>query len=407
MASKPLQHRHVVTLSLVQNSLCRGILLLCLLAQLFTIAGGQLNSILPMNGPLSGGTSFTLSGGSFTLACTTKTLSFNSILATSVVVFGGGITGAVPSYVAGLTAPVTISYAGTGTCATPQTFSTTSLFSYDSPVFNGLLYGSKSTIGGGSITITGNNFLSSGVSIAIGSTSSSCAVVANFISFKCSIPAFSLGSRTGLLTTITMNSVQTQLIKFAYDAPVLSNVLPLVPKLDGMSTVTIFGLNLEAAAPVDIKIGTLSCTKVQMVTPHQTISCVPDESSEFVRTYQFIQVSLFSGFKVATSWSFEPSDTFLHLVAPGTRQILAGTGLSIATAGQPSTFGVLLLDTFSVGRPQRSSCDKVIAITINIGSGNLVIAKSSAVLCQNGTYLVSYIVTKAGKYILSLLLVQG
>ncbi len=87
--------------------------------------------------------------------------------------------------------------------------------------------------------------------------------------------------------------------------------------------------------------------------------------------------------------------------------VAVGTGLSIATAGQLSSLAVLLLDTFSVGYPQRSGCNKFIAISSNFGGGDQVFAHSDAKLCQNGTYRVSYIVTRAGMFRLSLLLMQG
>jgi hypothetical protein len=431
MASTLLQQGQEV-LTALRHRLWRVTVLVCLFSHLFTIVGGTLSAMVPMNGPLSGGTSFTLSGGTFNVLCTTKTLNFNAVAA-AITVSTTTITGFVPSYVSGLSTPMTLSYAGNtgGSCATSQSFSSAILFSYDVPVFDGVLYGSKNTIGGGSITITGNNFLPSSVNIAIGSTSSTCSAVLSFVSFKCAIPAFSLGARIGLDIIISMNSVLTPLIKFAYDAPVLSYILPQVPKLDGMSTITFFGANLEAAAPAAIKIGASVCSKAQMITAHQVFLCVPGKSDELVRTNQSVQVSLFSGVNIATSWLFEPSDTFLHLAPSGALTIstallisqfvniffadfrypystvVVGTGMSIATAGQLSSFAVLLLDTFSVDYPQRSGCNKFIAISCNFGSGDQVFAKSDAQLCQNGTYRVSYIVTRAGIFTLSLLLMQG
>jgi hypothetical protein len=317
MVSTPLQHDRKATVLQRQWS-CLGTLLLCFVPHLVTV-GGQLNTMLPMNGPLSGGTPFTLSGGSFTTACITKTLTFNS-LSTVVTVSASTITGLVPAYVSGVTVPVTVSYGASGSC-TSQSFSTTSLFSYDAPVFDGVRYGSKDTLGGGSITITGKNFLPTSVSIALGSTSSNCVSVTSFLSFKCTIPGFSLGARSGLNVTISMNSVQTSLIKFAYDAPVVSSILPQVPKLDGVSTITIFGSNLEATAPAAIKIGPISCQNVQMITPHRVLSCLPGASNELVRTNQVVQVSLFSGLNLVSSWSFEPSNAFLHLVPQGVLKV--------------------------------------------------------------------------------------
>lgn len=318
MVSTPLQHNRKATVLQRQWS-CLGTLLLCFFPHLVTV-GGLLNTMLPMNGPLSGGTPFTLSGGSFSTACTTKTLTFNALPATAVTVSVNTITGLVPAYVSGVTVPITVSYGASGSC-TSQSFSTASLFSYDTPVFDGVRYGSKDTLGGGSITITGKNFLPTGVSIAIGSTSSNCVSVTNFLSFKCTIPQFSLGARSGLNLIISMNSVQTSLIKFAYDAPVVSIILPQVPKLDGVSTITIFGSNLEATAPVAIKIGPISCQNVQMITPHRVFSCLPSASNELVRTNQVVQVSLFSGLNLVSSWSFEPSNTFLHLVPQGVLKV--------------------------------------------------------------------------------------
>ena len=392
------------------------------------MAGAQFTTIQPMNAPLSGNTAFTLSGGSFDLTCTLKTCTFNGQSATSITVTGAALTGKVPQYSSGATTAVTIVYAGSGTCGGQTT--SASIFSYDSPVIKSVTYGSKDTVGGNSITISGNNFLTTSLTVSIGSTSPSCASVVSFLSFKCAIPAFSLGSRQGLDIVVSINSVPTTLIKFAYDTPVLLNILPQIPALDGASPITVFGSNLEGTAPSSIKIGTLSCNNAQMVTPHKAFSCIPDVSMELVRTDQIIQVSLFSGTKVATSWTFQPADTLLQYSLQGLLQsfnlqfcqffdiiftdsllsysaVFVGTGLSIATAGQVSTFAVLLLDMFSVGNPQRSGCNRVVAVSGNFGVSNQLLTSSSVNNCRNGTYLLSYNVTKAGKFALSLLQIQG
>ena len=87
--------------------------------------------------------------------------------------------------------------------------------------------------------------------------------------------------------------------------------------------------------------------------------------------------------------------------------VIVGTGLSLATAGQVSTFAVLLMDQFSEGKPQRADCNRVVAVSANFGNGNKLFASSSAQVCQNGTYNLSYNVTQAGKFLLSLLQKQG
>ena len=300
---------------------CRDLLLLFWLFPIFSISMGQaFTTVQPRNAPLSGAITFTLSGGSFTTACTTKTCTFNTQSATIINVTGTILTGTVPQYSSGATSGVTISYSGSGSC-TSQSFST-SLFSYDSPVIKSVAYGSKDTLGGGSITITGINFLTSSLTVSIGSTSPSCAQVSPFVSFKCAIPAFSSGARSGLDVVVSINSVPTALIKFAYDAPILSSVLPQIPKLDGASLVTVYGSNLEGTAPSTIKIGSISCRNSQVVTPHKAFSCLPDVSSELVRTNQMIQVSLGSGTQVAAAWTFQPSDTMLQTAFPGALHFL-------------------------------------------------------------------------------------
>lgn len=302
---------------------CQGTLLFCFFSMMVPVTEGQLTSIQPMNGPLSGGSTFTLFGGSFNLACTSKSITFNTVSAISVTISGSAITGTVPAYSTGATPPVTLSYSGSGTC-TPgvsQSFSIASLFSYDTPVFNGILYGSKGTAGGSSITISGKNFLASS-NLTIGSTSSSCAPVSSFVSFKCALSAFSLGTRYGLDVIVTMNSVQTTLIKFAYDAPVLSKILPQVPILDGMAPITIFGTNLENNAQLIIDIGALSCRNVIMITPHQEFSCLPSISNELVRTIQQVRVSLLSGATASIYWNFETTNALLHSTRQGARQCL-------------------------------------------------------------------------------------
>ena len=87
--------------------------------------------------------------------------------------------------------------------------------------------------------------------------------------------------------------------------------------------------------------------------------------------------------------------------------VVIGTGLSIATAGQLSSFAILLMDVFSVGYPQRSSCDQFIAVSSNFGPGERWFANSSSQQCQNGTYSLSYNLTKSGKFTLSFLLLKG
>lgn len=280
----------------------------------FPVAESLFTSIQPMNGPLSGGTIFTLSGGSFNTACTTKTCSFNNRPASSITVTGSVITGFVPAYVSGATAPVVVSYGGSGggSCSTAQSFSTTSLFTYDKPVFEGIFYNAKSTLGGNSISITGKNFLPSSVNIIIGSTSSGCSSITSFQSFKCSIPAFALGTRSGIDLVVEMDSVQTTLIKFAYDAPMLSAILPQVPVLDGISSITVLGSNLESAAPSSLIIGTLPCLNVIVIIPHSAVSCIPGISHDIARTQQLVSIILFSGINLSALWTFEPVQNFLQ-----------------------------------------------------------------------------------------------
>lgn len=425
-----LQHNgREVTFSNPSICLCKQTIFFVVFSLFFPIVVGQLSSMAPMNGPLSGGTIFTVTG-TFNSFCSTRSIQFNTVAATGVVFTASSITGTVPAYVSGATSPATILYSGSGSggCTSTQSFSASSLFSYDSFLFSDILYGSKDTAGGGSITISGKNFLAS--SLKIGSTSSSCVVVTNFVSFKCALPAFSLGARNGLDLVITMNSVQTTLVKFAYDAPVLSKILPQVPKQDGSTLITIFGSSLEAFAPTMIRIGALSCDNIQMITPHQEFSCLPSASNELVRTNQHVRVSLNSGATTEISWNFEPMNTFLHSVSQGTQPVLRlrvflfaeaifadsrrshsfaiiGTGLSLATVGQLSSFSILLIDSFAAEHPQRSGCDQFIAVSSDFGNGETVFANSSAGSCQNGTYSVLYNVTKAGKFALLLLILKG
>jgi hypothetical protein len=294
------------------SGLCKGTLLFSLVSLIVPMIDGQLSSMVPMNGPLSGGTIFTVFGA-FTTNCATKLISFNTLQATSVVYGSSNVTGIVPAYISGL-ASATLSYSGSGSC-TSQSFSSSSLFSYDSFIFNDILFSSKETAGGGSITVFGKNFLAS--TVKIGSTSSGCVTVTNFISFKCAIPALSLGARDGLNVTVTMNGVQTTLFKFAYDPPVLSKIVPQLPQQDGVTPITVFGNNLEAFAPTTVIIGALSCSNIYMITPHQEFSCLPSASNELVRTTQLVRVSLYSGANIETSWNFEPTNTFLNSVPQG------------------------------------------------------------------------------------------
>jgi hypothetical protein len=87
--------------------------------------------------------------------------------------------------------------------------------------------------------------------------------------------------------------------------------------------------------------------------------------------------------------------------------VAIGASISIATAGQTSTFSILLIDTFAVGHPQRSGCDQFIGASSNFGDGEQLFANSSSHLCQNGTYILSYNVTKAGRFAVSFFIMKG
>jgi len=149
-------------------------------------------SVLPNNGPVTGGTAVTITGANF---ATGATVTFGTAAATNVAVVNSTtITATTPAGSAGaVTVTVTVN---------SQSGSLTNGFAYVAPpTVTSVNPNTGTTSGGTAVTITGTNF-ATGATVTFGSTSATNVGVVNSTTITATTPAASAGAVTVTVTNL-------------------------------------------------------------------------------------------------------------------------------------------------------------------------------------------------------------
>ena len=228
--------------------------------------------VSPGSGPVSGGTSVTVTGSNFTGVTAVK---FGATAATGVTVNSAiSLTATAPAGSAG-TVDVTVTASG-GTSAT----SSADRYTYvASPTVSGVSPTSGPTGGGTSVTITGTN-LTGASAVKFGATAATGVTVTSATSVTATSPAGSAGAVDVTVTTPGGTSSTSPADQFTYVAstvPTVTNVSPVSGPVAGGTSVTITGTNFTGVSAV--KFGATASSSVTVNSTTSLTATAPAGSA--------------------------------------------------------------------------------------------------------------------------------
>jgi IPT/TIG domain/Putative Ig domain len=340
------------------------------------IAGANtpvVNAISPSSGPISGGTTVTISGANFASGAT---VTFGGTAATSVTVSSASQIQAVsPNHIAGGVGIIVQANGQSSSSNTNFTYSATS------PTVSGVSPNSGPTAGGTKVTITGTNFLS-GALVTFGTTSATGITVTSATQIQATVPAGAAG-----ITNVTVqdpgNLTSTLSGGFTYTStstgtPTITSVTP-TSGTPG-TTVTITGTNFESADSVTF--GSTNAGATSFVSATQLTATVPSVSAG---TYNITvtdpdpaQVTMNNGFTVTA--------------ATGGQSLLAGcTYTGAGGCSMPSGWTLVAQQDFectgSHAVPANPSCATLPSTqTTSVGGNNEPMSSFEQTQAHGGSY---------------------
>ncbi len=334
-------------------------------AGLFTyIAAPTVTGISPSSGPISGGTSVTITGTNLTDA---SSVTIGGASATGVTVVNSTtITATTPAGTVGARDVAVTTPGGTGTGA--------GLFTYvAAPTVTGISPGSGPSTGGTSVTITGTN-LTDASSVTIGGASATGVTVVNSTTITATTPAGTAGARDVAVTTPGGTGTGAGLFTYVA-APTVTGVSPSYGTTLGGTSVTITGTNLTGATSVTI--GGASATGVTVVNS-TTITATTPAGTAGAKDVAVTTTggtgtgsSLFTYIAAPTVTGISPSS---GPTAGGTSVAIIGTsftGATSVTIGGVAATGVTVVNntTITATTPAGTVGAKDVVVTNAVGSG--------------------------------------
>ncbi|MGB7217219.1 MAG: IPT/TIG domain-containing protein [Vicinamibacterales bacterium] len=221
-------------------------------------------SVVPLSGPMAGGTSVTITGSNFAAGAT---VAIGGVPAAGVVVVDATtITATTGAHAAGLVNVVV-------TNPDAQSGTRVNSFRYFNPLLAptvmAITPASGPTSGGTSVTVTGTNFVA-GATVAIGGLAATAPVVVNATRMTATTGAHAAGTFDVAVTnTDTQVGILQNSFTFVLPPPTVTAILPAAGSTQGSTSVTITGTNFVSGATVTI--GGVAATNVQ-VTNATTIT---------------------------------------------------------------------------------------------------------------------------------------
>ena len=303
------------------------------------VAAPTIASVTPSTGPMSGGTSFTITGTNLSGASVT----IGGIAASSVVATATSITAKSPSSTSKIAKPIVVTTSG-GTSTPTQMFTYTGV----APIIASLDPASGPVNGGTLLYINGSNFTGA-TSVTIGGAVASNMLVYSSL-IRVNTPSGVVGDQP-----IVVNSPEgpsTQAVTFTYTAvqvPTITFVSPSFGPTAGGTPITIGGTNLIGAS---VTIGGAAALNV-VVTATQ-ITAVTPPSTDGVKT---IAVTTAGGI-ATTSFNYGTPAPTITSVNPdagptsgGTLFTITGTNLTGASSvkvGGVAATSVVVVDATHV-----------------------------------------------------------
>jgi hypothetical protein len=217
------------------------------------VASPAISAMGPAFGPVTGGTTLTISGSGLSGA----TVRVGGVLCTSVSATATGITARTPAGTAGSKDVVVTTAGGVATQAGGFTYAAVPTVSGVAPVAGPLSAGTP-------ITVTGTGFTDLGgvVAVKVGTASCTDVVVVNATTITAKAPAGSAGSKAVVVTTA--GGTATKASGYTHvAAPTVTGSTPVAGPVAGNTLITIAGTNFTAmgGAPT-VTVGGVACTSV-------------------------------------------------------------------------------------------------------------------------------------------------
>ena len=313
-----------------------------------TLTGGYtyrqtvVNSISPLTGNTSGGTSVVITGSDLTGA---TAVSFGGTAATSFVVNSDSqITAVTPARSAGSASVVVTTPAGQATAS--QTFT------YVAPSISSLSPSGGSINGGNTVIINGNNLLGS-TAVSFGGVAARSFVVNSNTQITAVAPARAAGAATVAVTTPVgvVNATYTY-----YATPVITAISPSTGSANGGTSVVITGSNFVGITGVSfggtsaLSYTVNSITQITAVTPARAVGAVQVAVTNPAGTA--VSPANYTYFAQPSITSISPNT---GSNVGGTTVVITGNNLTGATA---VTFGGIAARSFTI-----NSINQITAIT--------------------------------------------
>ncbi|MCE9563947.1 MAG: IPT/TIG domain-containing protein, partial [Planctomycetes bacterium] len=243
-------------------------------ADKFTYAAAPtVTAVSPNSGPLTGGTSITITGTNFTGA---TAVTVGGVAATSVVVVNATtITATTPAHAAGLVDVTVTTPSGTSPTSAADKFTYSTV-----PSVTAVSPSTGPSTGGTSITITGTNFTGT-TGVTVGGVAATGVVVVNATTITATTPAHAVGLVDVIVTTPNGTSAITAADNFTYVvAPTVTAVSPNIGPIAGGTAITITGTNFTGATVVTV--GGVAATSVVVVSATSITAVTPAHAAGLV-----------------------------------------------------------------------------------------------------------------------------
>ncbi|MFI1168481.1 IPT/TIG domain-containing protein, partial [Streptomyces sp. NPDC020801] len=291
-----------------------------------------LSGLVPVQGPVSGGTTVTLTGTNLTAATAVK---FGATAAASfTVVSASQITAVSPPGAAG---PVQVTVTSPG-----GTSGGLSHFYVSAPTLASAAPVQGPVSGGTTVTLTGTN-LTGATAVKFGATAAASFTVV----FSTQITAVSPPGAAGSVqvSVTTLGGTSNSLPYFFLNPPTLTSAGPSQGPLSAGTAVALTGTNLTAATAV--KFGATAAASFTVVSDTQVTATAPAGGAGPVQ----VTVTTPGGTSNSLPYTYVPSPTLTSAgpsqgpLSAGTAVTLTGTNLTTTTA---VTFGTMEAASFTV-----------------------------------------------------------
>jgi formylglycine-generating enzyme required for sulfatase activity len=221
-----------------------------------------LASVIPVNGPMAGGTTITIRGANLQ---SVQSVRVGGTLATGIQVLDERtITAVTPAGTVGPADVRVLTAGGTGTLSSSFTYVV-------EPTVSSVAPASGPVAGGTTITLAGTNLVGT-TSVTVGGAAATNVQVVSATTVTAVTPAGTLGARDVVL--MTPGGTATRAGGFTYvPAPTLTSVSPASGPIAGGTTITLTGTNLTGTTSVTV--GGAAATNVQVVSATTVTAVTP------------------------------------------------------------------------------------------------------------------------------------